>query len=137
MTYPASLSTRTITGVILTADGAPASGTIRLTRAIPLQGPGDDITIQPGAHTATLDTTGAYSLTVPVSDDVEATSGAGALNARFTRSGAAGPLPWRVRFRRRRLTRAVRPEAAISCAIVLSDTCQPCSRNSIPTRGLP
>lgn len=71
MTYPASLSTRTITGVILTADGNPAAGTIRLTRAIPLQGPADDITLQPGAHTATLDTTGAYSLTVPVSDDVD------------------------------------------------------------------
>ncbi|NYT96315.1 hypothetical protein [Salinispora sp. H7-4] len=71
MTYPASLSTRTITGVILTADGNPAAGTIRLTRAIPLQGPADDITLQPGAHTATLDNAGAYSLTVPVSDDVD------------------------------------------------------------------
>lgn len=69
MTYPASLGTRTIAGVVLTADGNPAAGTIRLTRAIPLQGPADDITIQPGAHTATLDAAGAYSLTVPVSDD--------------------------------------------------------------------
>ncbi|WP_018215992.1 hypothetical protein [Salinispora vitiensis] len=91
MTYPASLSIRTITGVILTADGAPASGTIRLTRAIPLQGPGDDITIQPGAHTATLDTTGAYI--VPVSDDVEATSGAGALNARLPGLGRLDLCP--------------------------------------------
>jgi len=71
VTYPASLGTRTIAGVILTADGAPAAGTIRLTRAIPLQGPADDVTIQPGAHTATLDAGGAYTLDVPVSDDVD------------------------------------------------------------------
>lgn len=53
----------------------------------------------------------------------QATFGAGAVNARLMRSGAAAPVPWRVRLRRRRLARAVGPRSAMSCAIVLSETC--------------
>lgn len=72
MTYPASLTTRTIAGTLLDIDGAAVEGaTIRLIRTIQLHGPGDDTTLLPGEHTDTTDANGAYSLAVPVNDDAD------------------------------------------------------------------
>jgi hypothetical protein len=79
----------------------------------------------------------AAPVTISVMSPHQATSGAGAVNTRLTRSGAAGRLPGRVRPRRRRWTRPARPSSAIARAIVLLETCQPCSRSSMPMRGLP
>lgn len=86
-------------------------------------------------------TVARYTLPSPVSISVmspaQTRSGASAVKSRFTKSGAAGRLPGRVRPRRLRTFRASRPSPATIFAMVFTDTRQPCRTRMIQIFGEP
>jgi hypothetical protein len=71
MPLPVSLSLRTVTFQAEKGDGTPETGTVTFTRAAVIQSPGDNLFITPFAVVVDLDTDGAMSVDLPVTDDAD------------------------------------------------------------------
>lgn len=69
MPLPTSLDQITVTGQFLKNDGTAQSGTVRFTSTQLLQSGVEDLFITPGSFEATLDGTGAFSLSLPATND--------------------------------------------------------------------
>jgi hypothetical protein len=70
MSYPASLTTRTVKGRFVTyPDGMPATGSVRFVLNDYMQGPTDDAFIAPFDVTLTLDRNGEFSVVLPATND--------------------------------------------------------------------
>ncbi|WP_329168308.1 SGNH/GDSL hydrolase family protein [Streptomyces sp. NBC_01267] len=71
MTMPAGIATVTLTGRYIHPDGAPMKGTVTITSPALLTLPDADVFAQ-GSATATLDTTGAFSVVLVATDNADA-----------------------------------------------------------------
>ena len=70
MSFPASLTTRTVKGRFVThPEGKPAKGTVRIVLNSFMQGPTDDVFVAPFDTTIRLDETGAFATKLPATDD--------------------------------------------------------------------
>lgn len=70
MSFPASLTTRTITGRFVTyPDGAPAEGNVVITLNDFMQGPSDDTFVAPFSRSFNFDQNGEISVVLPATDD--------------------------------------------------------------------
>lgn len=70
MSFPPSLTTRTVTGGFVTyPDGKPARGTVRIVLNDFMQGPTDDLFVAPFDQTIKLDENGRFSTILPATND--------------------------------------------------------------------
>lgn len=70
MSFPASLTTRTVKGRFVTyPDGVAAKGTVRIVLDDYMQGPTDDTVVAPFDFTIPLDVNGEFSVVLPANDD--------------------------------------------------------------------
>ena len=71
MPLPAGFDTITVTGTILTLGGDPCTGTVKFTPPATawLKHIGSDVTIAPTGFVATLNSSGSFSIVLPVTDD--------------------------------------------------------------------
>lgn len=75
MSFPPSLTTRTVTGRFVTyPNGVGAKGTVRIVLKDPMQGPTDDAIVAPFDILLDLDSNGAFSALLPATDDPQWTS---------------------------------------------------------------
>lgn len=66
---PDDMTTAIVTGQYIAGDGTAEQGTITFERVLYLRGTGSDVVLTPYAHEATLDSTGAFSIELPITND--------------------------------------------------------------------
>lgn len=71
MALPVNVSTRTVVGTFVDYNGDPIAGQIRFTLPSTLTDAGAGTFIVKSSETATLDNTGSFSVTLPVTNDVD------------------------------------------------------------------
>jgi len=71
MAMPANVTTVVVLGTFLTPEGAPSTGTITFTPSRWLTNSGADVAIPNSSVTKTLGTAGDFSVTLPVTDDLD------------------------------------------------------------------
>lgn len=70
MSFPTSLTTRTVKGRFVTyPGGAAAKGNVRIVLTAPMRGPSDDTFVAPFDITIPLDSAGEFSVVLPATDD--------------------------------------------------------------------
>lgn len=71
MALPASLNHVNVSGTFYKNDGTFESGTVTFTRQVYLRSASDDAIILPGTKTATLNASGSFVISLPVTDDTD------------------------------------------------------------------